>query len=172
MAPGVIFGRQLAAGRGDRGGDRKQDVIGDLGEGRAGAGFDIGPGVLEVERGAVVDQPELAVPDQQVRVARGAVDVGGQGIEPDDAGGEVGVDEVLHGDGVGQGAGQEIEREVEPAAGREEVLDLGIGLGLGEDGIELGEDDLGHRQAEEAADLAGDQLGDQGADTLARRRGT
>src|SRR6185436_7310923 len=63
---GRDFRSQLAAGPGDRGGDREQDVVGYLWEGRAGASLDIGPGVLEIERGAVVDQPELAVPDQQV----------------------------------------------------------------------------------------------------------
>ena len=47
--------------------------------------------VVEVERGAVVDQPQPAVPEQQVRVLRGAVDVRHERVEPDDVGGELGV---------------------------------------------------------------------------------
>ena len=73
---------------------------------------------------------------------------------------------MLQGGRVGEGAGQEIERQVEAAAGREQILDIGIGLCLGQDRIESHEDDLGHRQAQQTADLSRDQFGDQGLDAL------
>ena len=41
-----------------------------------------GPAVVEVQAGAVVDGPQVAVPHQQVGVAPGAVDVRGQRVEP------------------------------------------------------------------------------------------
>ena len=41
------------------------------------------PAVVEVERRAVVDHPEVVVPQQQVGVAPGAVDVRGEGVEPE-----------------------------------------------------------------------------------------
>src|SRR5581483_4711354 len=61
--------------RGDRAGARQQDVLCDLRE-RACCPLG-GPqaGVLQVQRRPVVDQPEPLVPDEQVRVPRGAVDV-------------------------------------------------------------------------------------------------
>ena len=69
-------------------------------------------GVMEVERRAVVDQPELAMPDQHVGVARRAVEVGDEGVEPDDARGELGIG--LAGERVeGERAGQVVEAEVE-----------------------------------------------------------
>jgi len=49
----------------------------------------IDPGMMEIERGAMVDEPEAPVPHQQVRVARRAIDVGYISVEPDDFGGEV-----------------------------------------------------------------------------------
>lgn len=44
----------------------------------------LGPRVVEIERGAVVDGLRLAVPHQQVRVGPGAVDVGRERIQPQD----------------------------------------------------------------------------------------
>ena len=70
------------------------------------------PGMVEVERRAVVDEPELAMPDQHVGVARGPVEVGDEGVEPDDARGELGIGRV--GQRVeGERAGQVVEAEVE-----------------------------------------------------------
>jgi hypothetical protein len=46
-------------------------------------------GVMEVERRAVVDQPEPVVPPEQVRVLRRPVDVRREGVEPDDVRGEL-----------------------------------------------------------------------------------
>ena len=44
----------------------------------------VAPGVLEAQAGAVVDGPQVAVPDEQVGVPRAAIDVGDVGVEPDD----------------------------------------------------------------------------------------
>jgi len=128
--------------------------------------------MMEVERRAVVDEPELAVPDQHVGVARRSIEVGDESVEPDDARRELGVG--LPGERVERDrAGQVVERQVEAAAavvgagaGPDQVLDLGVGLGAREVGVDRREDDLRHRQAERAADLAGDELGDERARSL------
>ena len=64
-------------------------------------------------------------------------------------------------------AGQVVERDIEPAARADQVLDLRIGLGAREVRIELDQHDLRHRQAGGAADLAGEQLRDQRLRSLA-----
>ena len=46
--------------------------------------------MVEEEGGAVVDGVELAVPDEEVGIARGAVDVLDEGVEPDEERGFVG----------------------------------------------------------------------------------
>ena len=56
---------------------------------------------------------------------------------------------------VGDRARQVVEREVEPGAVPDQRVDLRIGLGPRQIGIEVGEHDLRHRQAERARDLAG-----------------
>ena len=57
--------------------------------GRGGGGRR-GPVVVEDQRGAVVDQPGPAVPQQHVRVAPGAVDVADERVEPQHPAGERG----------------------------------------------------------------------------------
>ena len=47
------------------------------------------PAVLGVDRGSMVDQPELAMPELEVRIARGAIDVGEERVEPDDVRGKL-----------------------------------------------------------------------------------
>ena len=56
---------------------------------RAGSVMPAAPRVVEVQRGAVVDQPQVAVPDQQVGVAPAAVDVGDERVQPQRPGGDV-----------------------------------------------------------------------------------
>ena len=56
-------------------GERQQDVVAHRRERPLGLGRRVLPGVLAVERGAVVDQPQAPVPAQQVGVLRRAVDV-------------------------------------------------------------------------------------------------
>ena len=125
------------------------------------------PLVVHDQRRAVVDEPGPAVPHQQVHVARRAVHVGHVRIEPDDAGCQVGFDGV-HQRIEGHRARQVVQRQVEAGAGADEVLDLGIGFGAGEFGVELREHQLGHRQAEHARQLAGHQFRDQRAAALPR----
>jgi len=43
---------------------------------------------MKVERGAVIDQPQLSMPHQHVGVARRAIDIARERIEPDDGRGE------------------------------------------------------------------------------------
>ena len=66
-------GRRRPAARAPRrrvrlGGERGQDVVGHV-VGTCYGGRRAGPRVVEVQAGAVVDQPQVAVPAQQVRVA-------------------------------------------------------------------------------------------------------
>jgi hypothetical protein len=101
------------------------------------------------------------VPQQQVGVARGAVDIGGQRVQPDDVGGE-GRRRLPRARGrVGQRPGQEVDAEVDPLAGGDELLDLGVGLGAGELGLELGDHELGDRHPQGAGQLARHNLGHQ-----------
>ena len=46
---------------------------------------------MKVQRRAVIDQLQLAMPHQQIRIARGAIDIGDEGVEPHDTRGEIGV---------------------------------------------------------------------------------
>ncbi len=115
----------------------------------------------------MVDQPQLAVPHQQVGVARGAIDVGQVGIEPDDARGEVGVGTLRH-RVVHHRARQVIERQVEPRAGADQILDLRVGLGAREVGVELDEDDRGDRERRGARDFPRHELRNERLGTLAR----
>ena len=75
--------------------------------------------------------------------------------------------DVLHERIEGDRSGQVVERQVQAGAVVDQRVDLGVGLGARQVGIELGEDDLRHRQAERPRDLAGDELGDQRLRALA-----
>jgi hypothetical protein len=88
------------------------------------------PGVMEVERGAVVDDPEVVVPEQQVGVVPRSVDVRAERVEPQHPGGDLCVrGEVAV---VAEGAGQEVDAEVDPDTGAEQVLHLLVGLVAGQ----------------------------------------
>jgi hypothetical protein len=92
-----------------------------------GEAIGVGPVVMEVESSAVVDEVELAVPVEEIGVASGAVDVEGEGVEPDGEGGDLRIGFVA-GCGVEHGgAGEIVESEVQADAGAEEVADLLIG---------------------------------------------
>jgi hypothetical protein len=121
--------------------------------------------VLE-EGGAVIDQPDGVVPAQHVRVADGAVDIGDQGVEPDDIGGEFRSDRVGFRLVEREGAGQEIEAEVAPGAFREEIAHFVVRLALGEGGGDIDDDEFRHVEAERAADLATDEFGNEGFQAL------
>ena len=112
---------------------------------------------------------------EQVRVARRAVDVGRQRVEPHDVGGQLGVDAGHRGRRERQRAGQEVDAEVDAGAGAEQVLDLRVGLGARQLAgssarvtssgtgrpsrrAELADDDLGHERARPLPGAA--ELGD------------
>ncbi len=100
----------------------------------------------------------------------GAVGVGHEGVEPDDVGREVGIDDVARrrrGRVERQRAGQEVHPEVQPAARADQVVDLLVGLGVAERRVELDADEVGHGQADRACQLAGQPLGDEGTRALA-----
>ena len=95
-----------------------------------------GPVVMEEERGAVVDGVEPAMPDEEIGVARGAIDVEHEGVEPDQQRGFVGRGLVARGGIEHGGAGEIVEGEVEAGAGFQELADFGVGLVAGEGGID------------------------------------
>jgi hypothetical protein len=158
---------ERGVGLGEGGGEGEEDVVADQGEGVADLRAVAGPVEVDVEGGALVDQVEPLVPEEEVGVAGGAVDVREIGVEPDDRRGEGGVGSGRYGRVVAEGAGEEVDGEVEAGAGLDQGLDLGVGLGAAEDGVERGEGDVGDGQAEGAADRAGDELGDEDLGALA-----
>ena len=91
-------------------------MLGDQRERAIGMRLRVEAPVVEVERGAVVDQPQPVVPDQQVRVARGAVDVRGERVEPHDVGRQAGIGAPRPARRVGQRAGQEVHAQVRAGA--------------------------------------------------------
>jgi hypothetical protein len=124
--------------------------------------------VVKVECRAVIDEVKLTMPVEEIGVARGAVDVEGEGVEPDGERGDVGVGFVARCGIEHRGAGEIIEGQVESDAGAKEVADLLVGFVASEGGVDLGEDEFRNVEAEGAADSAGDEFGDKGERTLAR----
>src|SRR5271170_6310289 len=68
-------------------GPGQEDMVADVGEEGVGEAVGVGPVVVKVERRAVVDEVELTVPVQEIRVASGAIYIQDEGIEPDGKGG-------------------------------------------------------------------------------------
>src|SRR5215204_841498 len=108
----------------------------------------------------MVYKPEAIVPDQEVSVARGTVDVGHQGVEPDDSRGEVGIGR-LYERVEPERARQVVQRQVQARASFQQVLYLGVRFRAAQLGGEIGEHDFGHQETEAARDLPGHQLGHQ-----------
>src|SRR5215208_790763 len=104
------------------------------------------PGVVEVQRGPVVYKPQSVVPGEEVRVTRSAVHVRHEGVEPHDAGGEVGSGR-LHQRVEAEGARKVVEGQIKAGARPDQVLYLRVRLGAGELRVEVGEHDLGDEQA-------------------------
>ncbi len=67
----------------------------------------------------------------------------------------------------GSAPGRKSTPRLSPTLGLRELLDLDVGLGPRELGVELGDHELGDRQAERARQLAADDLGDQRCRALA-----
>src|SRR5215204_4814114 len=75
-------GGHRSVGLGDSPGEGQQYVVAGGGERALARGLPSPPGVVEVQRGPVVYQPQPVVPGEEVRVARGTVHVGHEGVEP------------------------------------------------------------------------------------------
>jgi hypothetical protein len=119
-------------------------MILDLLERAAAALQIVRPVVMKIERGAVIDQPQFAMPDEQIRIARSPIDIRDIGVEPDDRRGQIPIgnlDDRVEGDLTRQ----IVEREIQTGAPPDQVLDLGIGLGARQHRVEFREDDLRHR---------------------------
>ena len=80
--------REPVVGLVDRAGERQQDVVADALERPRGVLVRVAPGVVDVQRGAVVDEPGPAVPDEQVRVGRRPVGFVDERVEPHDVRGD------------------------------------------------------------------------------------
>ena len=133
-------------------------------------GVRVAPGVVDVQRGAVVDEPRPAVPDEEVRVLGRAIRVRHERIEPDDVGREVGIDDVARGRRSRverQRTGQEVHAQVQAAAGAHQVVDLLVRLGVAEGRVDLDRHEVGHGQADRPGQLAGQPFGDERARPLA-----
>ena len=115
----------------------------------------------------MVDQPHPAVPHEQVRIPRGAVDVRRQRVEPDDIGGDGGVRREPGAGDVRERAREEVDAEVDADARDDQLLDLGVRLGRAERRVELDRDEFGDEQAERAGELTDDHLGDERPHPLA-----
>jgi len=96
-----------------------------------------------------------------------AVDVRHERVEPHDIGRQRGVDRRIGRRRERQRAGEEVHAEIRSRAGDDELLDLGIGLGVPELGRDLDDDELGHRQPERPRELARQHLRDERALALA-----
>ena len=66
-----------------------------------------------------------------------------------------------------QRAGQEVDAEVGPDARFGELLDLDVGLGPSEFGLEPRDHELGYEHPERSRELSGDHFGDERAGPLA-----
>src|SRR5215472_3185922 len=80
--------RQAPVGSQQIAGKRQQYVILHLGKTTPCARKILVPGMVEVQRGAMVYKPDPAMPDQQIGIARRTIHVGDKGVEPDDLRGQ------------------------------------------------------------------------------------
>jgi hypothetical protein len=156
---GLRGARQALVGLVQRACRPEQHVVGDRREWLVRRARQRARAVLAEERRAVVDEPGAPVPDEQVRVARRAVDVGRERVEPDDVGRQLGIDIGHRGGCEGERPGQEVDAEVDAGARAQQVLDLGIGLGARELGGQRDRHELGDRQPQPPRQLAHDDLG-------------
>jgi hypothetical protein len=132
----------------------QQNVVPDLGEGRHGFRRCGLPVMVEEESCAVVDKVKLAVLDEQVGVARGAIDVLSECVEPNSHRGDLGRGDIASGSVEHKGAGEIVEGEIQAAALTEKMADFGVGLVTAEGGIDFGEDKFRNGEAEKAADFS------------------
>src|ERR1700677_2520117 len=86
-------------------------------------------GMLQVQSGAMVDQPQALMPDQEVRVACCAVHVRQERIEPHDVGRQLRGGAPVGAGGIRGGARKEVDAEVGAGTRSEQLLDLRVRLG-------------------------------------------
>src|SRR5690606_35829805 len=114
--------------------------------------------MVEIERGAVVDHPELILPHQQVHVARRAVDIGDQRVEPDDGRCQFRRHPGVHCRVERERARQVSQPEIGPDAAPQDVLNLRVGLAAAELGVEHHDRGRRDRQIEGEREPGGDRL--------------
>ena len=154
-------GASRASASRDRARAGQQHVVGDRRERAPRRPRRARAAVLAVERRAVVDQPEPAVPEQQVGLLRGAVDVRHERVEPDDVGGELGSSRAGRRRRRAARRGGSRPRGSCPALAGMQVLDLGSGSARPSAGSTSTTHELRHRETEGPRQLADDDLGDQ-----------
>ena len=165
---GVTCGGQAGVHGRDQAGRPGKNVIGGvvgLAREASADGAGATPAVMEVQRRTVVDQPQLAVPDQQIRVTPAAIDVGGERVQPEHPDGLLG--RHRHVGVPAERAGQEVDGQVQSDAGGEQILHLLIGLVLADGRIQFQGAQLGNPQPEPAGQLADHDLGHQHLQSLA-----
>src|ERR671917_2678303 len=101
----------------------------------------------------MVYKPQPLVPDEQVRVARGPVDVLHERVEPQDARGESWVGGIYY-RVEAQRPRQVVEREVEASARPDQVLYLRVGLRPRQLRIQSDQHDLRDVQPQDASEFA------------------
>src|SRR3954467_3024052 len=104
---------------------------------------------MRIEGGAVVDEPWLPLPDEQVRIARGPVGVRGEGIEPHDARRKIGGHErTRRRQGEVERAVEGADADIDAVAPAQQVLDLRIRLAAPEAGRYVHKREIRRGQAE------------------------
>jgi hypothetical protein len=151
-------------------GPREEHVVADFGERVVGAEPIHRPltglqTMVKIQRSAVVDEPGLAVPEQEIRISWRPIDARHERIQQHDARGLEGIDHVpgaaRHPWIERDAARQVVEAEVQPGAPIERRENLGIGLGRGECAIEIDQHELGHGESQRSPDFSSDELRDQ-----------
>ncbi len=120
---------------------------------------------MKIQRSAVVDEPQLAVPHEHVGVAGGTVHIHQQAVEPHDLGSQAGI-HGRHKRIEGERAGQVVHGQVEARAEPQQILNFFVGLGATKGFVELGKDDFGYPQPKQPGYFAADEFGDERFDAL------
>src|ERR1700760_1915612 len=108
-----VYGIQLRS-------TRQQYMVFDLSKWLRCLGLPPRPGVMEVERGAMIDQPEFFIPPEHIGIAGCAVYIEQERVQPDDLRGEF---LVQRSDGrvESERTREIVQREIQSLAGFEQV---------------------------------------------------
>src|SRR5690349_9204798 len=104
----------------------------------------IAGGMMEVERGTVIDQRQAAMPVKHICVARGTINIAHIGVEPDDARSLKWIDTGNIERVKRDRAGQIVQPQIQPLTGLDQRLDLKVWLGTSQHAVEFEKDDFGH----------------------------